>query len=151
MRIGIIIDKIEQIQENLMLIEQNLPDNFKDFANLGLIKDGIYKRLEYSVELIIDIMAIINTDLKLGIPKEDETILDNIEKNGIFPLEIVNLIRNLKSFRNILVHRYGKINDYLVFELLQERIEDFERVIESVMNLIESYQGKEGNLEKNDG
>ncbi len=44
MRTEIIQTKIKEIEESLDLINENLPNNFKDFSNLGLLKDGIYKR-----------------------------------------------------------------------------------------------------------
>jgi len=42
---------------------------------MGLIKDGIYKRVEFAVENVFDICAIINTDLVLGVPSDDEDIM----------------------------------------------------------------------------
>ena len=47
MRTEIIRKKTIEIKESLELIKDNLPDNFEDFKSLGLIKDGIYKRIEF--------------------------------------------------------------------------------------------------------
>ena len=51
MRKDIIKNKIIEIQESLVLIRNNIPDSFNKFQHLGLIKDGIYKRLEFSIEI----------------------------------------------------------------------------------------------------
>ena len=55
MRTDIIQTKIKEIEENLKIIKEHLPENFDEFSKLGLIKDGIYKRIESSIENIIDI------------------------------------------------------------------------------------------------
>ncbi len=65
MRTEIIRTKVMEIQESLELIRKNLPDSFEEFASLGLIKDGMYKRIEFCIENVFDICAIINTDLRL--------------------------------------------------------------------------------------
>jgi len=136
LRNDIILAKIEQIEENLKVISNYLPTELKDFLNLGIIKDGIYKRLEYSIELVLDILAIINTDLKLGIPNEDLDILENIEKNKILPSSLMDIVRNMKSFRNILVHKYGRINDEIVFEILNEKLNDFEVITNAILEFL---------------
>jgi len=53
-------------------IENVLPESFEEFSNLGLVKDGIYKRVEFAIENVFDICAVINADLDLGIPGSDE-------------------------------------------------------------------------------
>ena len=81
MRSDIIRIKIKEIEESLQLVEDNLPKSYEEFSKLGLIKDGIFKRLEFCIENIFSICAIINTDLKLGIPESDENIVDNLIRN----------------------------------------------------------------------
>ena len=41
----------------------------------------------------------------------------------------------MKGFRNIIVHKYAKVDDELVFENL-ENINDFSEFIEKIMNFI---------------
>ena len=88
MRTEIIQIKIKEIEDSLNLIDENLPESFEKISNLGLIKDGIYKKLEFCIESVFDICAIINTDLKLGIPESDETIIDNLIRNNIIKADM---------------------------------------------------------------
>lgn len=88
MRADIIRIKIKEMDESITLIKKHLPDTFEEFSNLGLVKDGIYKRLEFCIESVLDICAVINTDLKLGVPESDENILDNLIRNNIISDEL---------------------------------------------------------------
>ncbi len=47
--------KIKEIEESLKLIQENLPDSEEEFKALKLVKDGIYKQLELSIQNLIDI------------------------------------------------------------------------------------------------
>ena len=60
-----------------------LPENADEFYRLGLVKDGIYKRIEFAIENVFDICAILNADLALGVPGEDEDILLHLVDKGI--------------------------------------------------------------------
>ncbi|MHA1836285.1 MAG: type VII toxin-antitoxin system HepT family RNase toxin [Candidatus Odinarchaeia archaeon] len=125
MRHEIIRTKIKEIEESLLLIKNHLPKEFDEFKKLGLIKDGIYKRIEFAIENIFDICAIINTDLNLGVPSSEEDIIENLIENKIIDKKFKEKLKAMKGFRNILVHRYGKIDDKLVFDILTNNLGDF--------------------------
>ena len=143
MRADIIRIKIKEMDESITLIKKHLPDTFEEFSNLGLVKDGIYKRLEFCIESVLDICAVINTDLKLGVPESDENILDNLIRNNIISDELGCSLKSMKGFRNILVHRYGRINDEMAFSIVKENLHDFYRFIEVIENFIEQKEKME--------
>lgn len=132
MRTEIIRTKIAEILESLELIRENLPDGFEEFASLGLLKDGMYKRIEFSIENVFDICAIINTDLRLGIPRSDEDILGILVRNGFIDDKMRTKLKGMKGFRNIIVHRYAGIDDRLSYEFLSEKLVDFEEFIGTI-------------------
>ena len=116
---------MKEIEESIRLVEENLPDTFEEFSDLGLIKDGIYKRIEFAIENVLDICAIINTDLELGIPHDDKDIIENLVKKKILSEEMREKLKEMKGFKNIVVHRYGRIDDNIAFEILKENLPDF--------------------------
>lgn len=42
--------KLQEIVEGVSLVQDALPENAEEFHNIGLIKDGIYKRIEFAIE-----------------------------------------------------------------------------------------------------
>jgi len=59
------------MDESVALVREHLPLSVDEFVEMGLVKDGIYKRLEYAIENVFDICAILNADLSLGVPGTD--------------------------------------------------------------------------------
>jgi uncharacterized protein YutE (UPF0331/DUF86 family) len=136
MRTEIIRTKIAQIRESLELIRKNLPEDFEDFASLGLIKDGMFKRIEFCIQNVFDICAILDTDLRLGIPHSDDDIMEIMAANGIINNDLKAKLKLMKGFRNILVHRYGGIDDALSYEFLNINITDFDEFITEISEYI---------------
>ncbi|MEG3223990.1 MAG: hypothetical protein BME94_00325 [Methanobacteriales archaeon Met13] len=136
MRTSLIRAKLEEMKESVQIIEDNLPSTLEEFQSLGLVKDGIYKRVEYALENVFAICSIINSDLNLGIPSNEVGVLENLEKNHIFIPELLEKLKSMKGFRNILVHRYGNLNDQMAFRNLQIHLKDFSIFKEEVESLL---------------
>ena len=121
--------KLQEMGESVDMVREHLPDSVESFGRLGIIKDGIYKRIEY---------AIVNADLRLGVPGTDEDILENLVRHGVFGPEMRQSLKAMKGFRNIVVHRYGAIDDALAFSILTERIGDFALFRQEVERFLQS-------------
>ena len=140
LRSGVIQIKLREMTESVTMVQQNLPGSADSFSGMGLVKDGIYKRMDDAIENVFDICAILNADLYLGIPGGDEEILENLVRHGIFSSEMQQKLNQMKGFRNIVVHRYGKIDDALAFSILQKNIMDFTEFQEEILLFLESRE-----------
>lgn len=78
--------------------------------------------------------------MDLGIPEDDASILDNLRSKNIINTNVSNLMKNMKGFRNVVVHRYGKIDDKLAYTFIKENINDFDNIIKCIENIINRYQ-----------
>lgn len=128
-----IYTKIVEIEESIDIVRKNLPRSVEEFLSLGIVKDGIYKRLEYAIENVFDICHVINADLSLGVPSSEDDVIRNLETKGILDSSISEKLKNMRRFRNIVVHRYGKIDDWIAFSLLEDELEDFTLFIEQIV------------------
>lgn len=52
----IIYNKIKEMEYSLTLVQENMPQDAEEFSNMGLLKDGIMKRVELIIQNIIDIL-----------------------------------------------------------------------------------------------
>jgi len=125
--------KLQEMGESVDMVREHLPDSVESFGRLGIIKDGIYKRIEY---------AIVNADLRLGVPATDEDILENLVRHGVFGPEMRQSLKAMKGFRNIVVHRYGAIDDAIAFSILTERIGDFALFRQEVERFLQSPEAR---------
>lgn len=135
----IIEDKVKDIIDSVNLVTDNLSENFDDFLSSKIIRDGIYKNVEFAIENVLDICNIINSDLDLGTPETEDSIIEHLKARKIFNKEVIDLIAEMKRFRNILVHKYGEINDKQAFETINEGIKDFELIIKEIEEFLKKF------------
>ena len=133
------IVKIKGIEESLELVKENLPKDLESFLNLGLIKDGIYKRVEFCIQNVLGICAVINSDLKLGVPSSEEEVVEHLVENRILSSEMGKIVKEMKGFRNFLVHRYGKIDDEIAYENIVRGLENFYKFIDEIREFSKSF------------
>jgi len=132
--------KLKEIADGISLVQQHLPATAGEFRTLGLVKDGIYKRTEFAIENVFDICAIINTDLALGVPGDDEDILVHLLDKDLISRSMQEKIHLMRGFRNIVVHRYGTIDDTLAFQLLTGNIGDFSLFAAEIEKVLDRYR-----------
>ena len=149
MRTELIKHKLISIKENIDLVIENIPDNLEEFKKLGLIKDGIYKKIEVSIQEIINICSIINSYLKIGIPSNRDEIISALENKKVLSKELGKKIRELKGFRNFLVHRYGRIQDEIAYEDIKEGFDDFTLFNEEILKFLEELNEEDKNQTMN--
>ncbi|MDD4256129.1 MAG: DUF86 domain-containing protein [Methanofollis sp.] len=138
LRSAAIRTKLQEMTESIGMVREHLPDSADAFTRLGIVRDGIYKRVEYAVENVFDICAMLNTDLRLGVPGTDEDIVDHLIQHGVLSRAMLTSLKAMKGFRNIVVHRYGAIDDALTFAILQEHIGDFTQFRQEVEAFLSS-------------
>jgi len=143
LRTDVIKTKLKIIEENIEIVKENLPEKLSEFKALGLVKDGIYKRIEASIQEVLSICSIINSDLKLGIPSNRDDIIVALLDNNILSKNITEKIKELKGFRNFLVHRYGTIDDKVAFKDIRIGLPDFKLFKEEILNYLRSLSKDE--------
>ena len=138
LRATLIRSKLAEIEESIELVSEHIPESFDDFSRLGLVKDGIYKRTEFAIENVFDICAIINSDLMLEMPENEEDIIENLAYKDILNKEMAEKLRRMKGFRNIVVHRCGKIDDRIAYSILRTNHDDFYTFTEMIEDFLKS-------------
>jgi uncharacterized protein YutE (UPF0331/DUF86 family) len=128
-----ILSKFDQLEGYLEELEKIKPVDFEIYESSIEKKRACERLLQISVETVIDICNIIVSELKTGLPSDEEDMFSKMRKNKIISKEMEKDLIGMKGLRNILVHRYGEIEDELVFEVLSEKLTDFEKFKKEVL------------------
>jgi uncharacterized protein YutE (UPF0331/DUF86 family) len=119
-----VLAKLDELHGYLRELRSVVPDRFEDY--LAVEKRRSCERLlQVSVEAVIDTCSLLVTDLRLGLPGDEDDLLEKLAAEGVLSRTTVGLVRRMKGMRNILVHEYGRVDDALVFETVRERLDDF--------------------------
>ncbi len=133
-RVLIKLDEMDSYMRELALIA---PDSYEEY--LGVEKKRACERLlQLTIECMIDICHVLVTGLRLGLPAEENDLFNKLTDEGIVSLDMGNTLREMKGFRNILVHEYAKVDDRLVYEAIRTRTDDFCRFTDVIRGYISS-------------
>jgi len=103
-------EKLDDLLKYYEELLEDLPQK-KEFKEKRLARRGIEKTLELIADTIIDISLIIISSKGLEKPQDSRDSINILEKNKIITSSLSAKIKDLISFRNLLVHRYGKIDE----------------------------------------
>ncbi|HXF04785.1 MAG TPA: DUF86 domain-containing protein [Blastocatellia bacterium] len=81
--------------------------------------------LQLSIQVVLDIGNHILAALGETAIEEYADVIDKLGERGILPREFARRIRGMAGFRNILVHEYVEVDRREVYEVLQNRLDDF--------------------------
>lgn len=128
-----VLNKVDQLDQYQNELKADLPSSLEEYKE----QRRKYERLLHlSIETVVDISTLILKEESLGVPESEESVFDKLVEAEIFDPEFGEKLKNMKSFRNILVHRYGEINDEEVFNKLDE-LDDFQEFREKVVDYLE--------------
>jgi uncharacterized protein YutE (UPF0331/DUF86 family) len=132
-----VLAKIDELEGYLKELGEVKPTSLEEYKKIEK-KRSSERLLQLSIECIIDICALTVTGLRLGLPSEEDDLFEKLEQAGIISPLMKETLRRMKAFRNILVHEYGRIDDQIVYELLQNKLDDFatfkREILEAIRN-----------------
>jgi uncharacterized protein YutE (UPF0331/DUF86 family) len=63
----------------------------------------------------------------LGLPSEENDLFDKMKSEKIITEEMTVILKEMKGFRNILVHEYAVVDDEIVYSVIKNRMGDFKK------------------------
>lgn len=129
---GVIENKLRIIEEKMESIRNWEIRSFEQFSQSDLLRNAVERALQVAVEVMIDISERILAIEKIP-PLQSAT--DNIMR-----LQKMNIIRSypeytdMVKFRNLIIHRYEKINPEIVYAILKNKLQFFEEFILDIRN-----------------
>ena len=122
-----ILGKISELDNYLRELSQIKPASFEEYRKVEKLR-SCERLLQLSIECLIDICNLFVSGLKLGPPAEEGDLFDKLAQNKIIPKETVLLLKELRAFRNILIHEYAAVDDHIVYEKIKTRLGDFDKI-----------------------
>jgi len=119
-----ILAKLDELDSYLKELAEISPKSMGEYKTIEK-KRACERLLHIAVECVIDVCGIIVTNKRLGLPGSEEDLFRKLEEGKVISSDLAGKLRLMRGFRNIIVHRYGSVDDELVFEVLRKGPADF--------------------------
>ena len=128
-----IADKINEINEFLDELKEIAPSSLDEYKSSLEKRAACERYVEKIVEAVTDLAFLVIKIKKLKIPEDDTDAFNILLENKMIDDSTATKLKNAKGMKNIISHQYGKIDDEIVFEAINEELEkDVKRFITSV-------------------
>jgi uncharacterized protein YutE (UPF0331/DUF86 family) len=127
--------KIDELESYLSELETLLPGQENEYMILRT-KRACEKTFELACETLLDVCNIIISLEGYGKPMDSRDSVNKLVENEIISEDLGDRLKDMIGFRNLLVHRYYRIDDRRAFEQLKSETKDFFEFIEAVETFI---------------
>ena len=126
-------DKIDEINEYLRELAEIVPANLEEYKSSNLTRAACERYAEKIIEAVTDLAFLVIKIKKFEIPEDDTEAFSILLENKVIDNALAEKLKDAKRMKNIISHLYGKVDDEIVFEAINEELEkDVKRFIASV-------------------
>lgn len=127
---------VDLIEENLALIEEIKMQGFESFSNNFRDIQAAKHSLQESIEACLDIGSHIIAEKGFRRAEDYKDIYSVLEEEKIIDPVLSAKLQEMAKFRNLIVHRYGKIDTKRIFIIMSEDINDLKQFVNTILKYI---------------
>lgn len=132
-----IFDKLDELKDYLRDLEEDLPQKESVYLQGRTQRRACEKDFELICETLVDICNLLISGKELGKPADNKDSVDKLIKNSIIPQDLGDRIKNMLGLRNLLVHKYAKIDDTQVYTHFKNETSDIYEFLEKINEFLE--------------
>ena len=138
----IIEAKIDIILTNLRYLDKVKFSQKKDFLQTFEKIQATKHSLQESIEASLDIANHLISEKRWDRAETYAEMFQRLYEHGIIDKDLMNSLSDMASFRNLLVHRYGTVDEERIWLILQDNLGDFELFIKKIEVYLEPSNNK---------
>ncbi len=131
-----LLAKMDTLDGYLQELRQVLPATFAEYLASIEKRRACERLLQISIECVLDICGLLVTGLRLGLPSDEDDLVEKMRHAQVLSPETASLVKSMKGFHNILVHEYGGIDNAIVFKTSTVRMADFGTFRQDILRFI---------------
>ena len=101
---------IDVVEEHIGHLEGMTPRVHDKFAVDARTRLAVERAMQVAIEALLDASALVAAGKRVGLPADEENVADGLLRVGCFSEDDARVLGDLRRFRNVLVHQYGKLD-----------------------------------------
>lgn len=130
-----VLAKLDELDGYLKELAGVAPKSFAEYRRVEK-KRSCERLLQVAIECVIDVCSLFVRGLRLGVPGEEDDLFEKLAGVEIFSKPLMDTLKRMKGFRNILVHEYGAVDDEIVYEMACSGAPDFGRFKSEILSAL---------------
>ncbi len=127
---------VDLVDENIRLIEEIRAQGYESFSNSFRDIQAAKHSLQEAIEACLDIGSHIIAEKGFRRPEDYKDIYKVLEEERIIDPALSAKLQEMAQFRNLLVHRYARIDTKRIFIIMSEDMKDIQEFAKRILNYI---------------
>ncbi|OGC48021.1 MAG: hypothetical protein A3A94_00120 [Candidatus Portnoybacteria bacterium RIFCSPLOWO2_01_FULL_43_11] len=134
-KLAVIENKISAVKKYLKILDGYKKHSRKEIENDLNIRGAVERYLYLAAQATIDLAESLIAYKNFRKPTTMSEAFYILNEEKIIPAELTAKMVGLVGFRNIVAHDYEKIDYDIVYDILQNRLEDIKKFLTKLLNL----------------
>lgn len=114
-------DEITQLEKYLAELKQIIPNSYYNYQENFEKKAACERYFEKIVESLVSVSYLFCKEESFEIQDKSKSF-DILRENKIISKKLLLKLKDAKGMRNIIAHKYGNIDDFIVFEAITKEL-----------------------------
>jgi len=133
----VIENRIKKLQNYLEKLSELKTINKNEFISDFRNSNSAKYLLQVSIECCLDIANHIIASEKYRSPDDYADSFRVLNEQKIVPDSLIDKLVEMAKFRNRIVHVYWEVDEDLIYDIIQNYLNDFELFIQSILKVLE--------------
>jgi len=133
----VIENRIKKLQNYLEKLSELKTINKNEFISDFRNSNSAKYLLQVSIECCLDIANHIIASEKYRSPDDYADSFRVLNEQKIVPDSLIEKLVEMAKFRNRIVHVYWEVDEDLIYDIIQNYLNDFELFIQSILKVLE--------------
>jgi uncharacterized protein YutE (UPF0331/DUF86 family) len=132
--------KVSQLREYLVELQNADDITWETYEGDLRARAFVERYLQLCIEKVIDIGNHFVSFHRWREPEGYRDLFQVLHETGVIPKEHLKTFQDMASFRNMLVHRYEKTDDEIIFGIFRKRLGDFDLFVTLITAWIKNQE-----------
>ena len=132
----LILRKLAELEEYLGQLKEYANVTIEQYSRDWKVQRVVERTLQIMIEICVDIAGHIISDKGYRVPTTYADTFRVLYENDMLNKELFETMEKMAKFRNIIVHRYDKVDTEIVVGILKKDLNDFSAYKDAIINIL---------------
>lgn len=138
----LLVEKIADIKKAISLLTKIASTGKENFLNDAIVISAAKYQLILAIEAALNICNHLAARVAREVPASYADCFRILAENKIISRELAARLIAMAKFRNLLVHQYGKVDNAIVYRIIQNDLSDLLHYIKEIRSYIKNLPGQ---------
>ncbi len=135
--IEVIATRLARLAEHLSDLSALKPITLDEYQSNKILRGYVERTLQVCIQICLDVGNHLIAEFGFRHPERNRDIFIILHEEGIIPTSLLPDLIEMAGFRNIVVHDYTRVDNVIVYEILNHHLEDFSRFARAVTDYLD--------------